>query len=116
MSHKSLNPLKKNPPLNFPPSKNCITFALQNTANMITKTLNNRKLTSFRLNEGLLIRLKVQAKKENRSLNNYVECALMGMLNRKPNKTTLAAIKEAQENDNMETLDMENFESFVASL
>ena len=83
---------------------------------MRTETLTNRKLTSFRLNESLLERLKVQAKKENRSLNNYVESALMRIVYRKPNVTTLAAIKEAQESDNLETLDMDNFESFVASL
>ena len=76
----------------------------------------NRKLTAFRLNEDLLARLKVEAKKENRSLNNFVECALMGVVYRKPNKVTLAAIKEAREDKNLETLNMENFESFIATL
>jgi len=83
---------------------------------MRTGTLVNRKVTAFRLNEDLLIRLKAEAKKENRSLNNYVESALMGVVYRKPNKVTLAAIKEAQEDKNLETLNMENFESFIASL
>ena len=83
---------------------------------MRTGTLMNRKVTAFRLNEDLLMRLKTQAKKENRSLNNYVESALMKIVYRKPNKVTLAAIKEAQENKNLETLNMENFESFVASI
>ena len=83
---------------------------------MRKETLINRKVTAFRLNESLLERLKVEAKKENRSLNNFVENALMGIVCRKPNKTTLAAIKEAQEDDNLETLDLENFESFIASL
>ncbi len=32
---------------------------------------------AFRLNENLVSRLKEQAKKENRSLSNYVECILM---------------------------------------
>jgi hypothetical protein len=83
---------------------------------MRTETLTNRKVTAFRLNEDLLARLKVEAKKENRSLNNFVESTLMGLVYRKPNNTTLAAIKEAQENNNLETLNMENFESFIASL
>ena len=83
---------------------------------MRTETLTNRKVTAFRLNEDLLMRLKKEAKKENRSLNNYVESALMGIVYRKPNKVTLAAIKEAQEDKNLETLNMENFESFVASI
>ena len=83
---------------------------------MRTEILINRKVTAFRLNEDLINRLKVEAKKENRSLNNFVESALMAIVYRKPNKTTLAAIKEAQESDNLETLNMENFESFIASL
>ena len=83
---------------------------------MRTETLINRKLTAFRLNEDLLVRLKIEAKNENRSLNNFVENALMEMVYRKPNKTTLAAIKEAQESDELETLDLENFESIIASL
>jgi hypothetical protein len=83
---------------------------------MSTETLINRKVTAFRLNENLLERLKLEAKKENRSLNNFVESALMKIVYRKPNKTTMAAIKEAQESNNLETLDMDNFESFIASL
>ena len=83
---------------------------------MRTEILINRKVTAFRLNEDLINRLKVEAKKENRSLNNFVESALMAIVYRKPNKTTLAAIKEAQKSDDLETLNMENFESFIASL
>ena len=33
----------------------------------------NKKQTSFRISEGLLKRLKAEAKKQNRSLNNLVE-------------------------------------------
>ena len=83
---------------------------------MRTTTLNNRKLTAFRLNENLIEHLKVQAKKENRSLNNFVESALMHIVYRKPNVTTLAAIKEAQESDDLENLDLENLETLIASL
>ena len=83
---------------------------------MSTEILVNRKQTAFRLNEDLLNNLKIAAKKENRSLNNYVESALMEIVYRKPNKATLDAIKEAEENKNLETLDMDNFEDFIASL
>jgi hypothetical protein len=84
---------------------------------MSTETLINRKQTAFRLSEDLLNHLRIAAKKENRSLNNYVESALMDIVYwRKPNKETLEAIKEAKEGKNLETLDMDNFEDFVASL
>ncbi|MDR1172869.1 MAG: toxin-antitoxin system HicB family antitoxin, partial [Bacteroidales bacterium] len=36
-----------------------------------------KKSVAFRLNENLLNRLKEEAKKANRSLNNYVECVLI---------------------------------------
>ena len=83
---------------------------------MRTGSLINRKVTAFRLNEDLIARLKVEANKVNRSLNNYVESSLMGLVYRKPNSTTLAALQEAQESDNLETLDIENFDAFIASL
>ena len=40
-------------------------------------TVAAKKITTFRLNEELLERLKVLAKRENRSLNNFVEYTLM---------------------------------------
>ena len=83
---------------------------------MSVDVLNNRKQTAFRLTEDLLNRLRIAAKKENRSLNNYVESALMDVVYQKPNKATLEAMKEAMENKNLETLDMDNFEDFIASL
>jgi hypothetical protein len=83
---------------------------------MHLQTLTNRKQTAFRLNEDLLNRLKIAAQKENRSLNNYVESVLTGIVSLKPNKETLEAMKEAGEIDNLATLDLDNFENFVASL
>jgi hypothetical protein len=83
---------------------------------MGVEVLNSRKQTAFRLNEDLLNRLRIVAKKENRSLNNYVESVLMNIAYRKPNKETLEAMKEARDNENLETLDMNNFEDFIASL
>ena len=83
---------------------------------MSIDVLDNRKQTAFRLTEDLLNRLRVAAKKENRSLNNYVESALMDIVYRKPNKETLDAMREARENENLETLDLDNFEDFIAFL
>lgn len=79
-------------------------------------TASIRKQTSFRLNSELLSRLQEEAKRHNRSLNNLVESVLMAFVSERPNKTTLAAMKEAEESDNLETLDMNNFRSFVQSL
>jgi len=76
----------------------------------------DRKQTAFRLRIDLLDRLKVAAKKENRSLNNYVESVLLDAVYREPNEETLAAMKEAKENKNLETLNLESFEEFVESL
>ena len=49
-----------------------------------------RKQTAFRLATDLLERLKVLAKKDNRSLNNYVESVLMEIAYREPNAETKA--------------------------
>ena len=68
-----------------------------------------RKQTSFRLSENLLERLRIEASKHNRSLNNLVESVLLAFVSEKPNKTTLAAMKEAETSDNLETLDLSNF-------
>lgn len=76
----------------------------------------DRKQTAFRLRTDLLDRLKVAAKKENRSLNNYVESVLLDAVYREPNEETLAAMKDAKENRNLETLDLDNFEKFIESL
>ncbi len=75
-----------------------------------------RKQTSFRLSEELLLRLQAEAKRRNRSLNNLVESILMAFVSERPNKTTLAAMKEAETSDNLETLDLGSFRSFVDSL
>ena len=76
----------------------------------------DRKQTAFRLRTDLLDRLKVAAEKENRSLNNYVESVLLDAVYREPNEETLAAMKDAKENGNLETLDLDSFEKYVESL
>ncbi len=77
---------------------------------------NVKKATAFRLNADLVTRLKVLAKKDNRSLNNYVENVLMSVAYNEPNETTQAALKDAAENKNLDEFDFEAFKKYVASL
>ena len=72
--------------------------------------------TAFRFTPDLIKRLKARAKKENRSLNNYVEKVLMDIVYDEPNKETLEAMKEAKSSKSLETLDLTKFKEFVASL
>ena len=75
-----------------------------------------RTQTAFRLSNELLKRLKTEARKQNRSLNNFVESVLMDAVYRTPNAQTLAAMKEAREGDNLETINLDNLEGFIESL
>jgi len=83
---------------------------------METDILMPRRLTAFRLSENLISRLRIAARKEHRSLNDYVETVLVDALYRTPNKITLEAMKEAEDVKYLETLDLDNFENYVASL
>ena len=80
------------------------------------ETTINRTQTAFRLSTELLKRLKVEARKQNRSLNNFVESVLMDAVYRTPNAATKAAVKEARENKNPETINLDNLEEFIESL
>lgn len=75
-----------------------------------------RTQTAFRLSNELLRRLKIEARKQNRSLNNFVESVLMDVVYRTPNKETLAAMEEAKDNRNLETINLDNLEGFIGSL
>lgn len=75
-----------------------------------------RKQTSFRLREDLLEVLQREAKKANRSLNNFVESTLMDAMYPQPNEETLNAMKEAESGEELETLDLDNFKDYVKSL
>lgn len=55
-----------------------------------------KKAQSFRLPTALIERLKEMAHRQNRSLNNFVECALLDLAYHQPNADTLAAMKEAE--------------------
>ena len=74
-----------------------------------------KKPTAFRLNETLINRLKKEAKKANRSLNNYVECILMESVYNEPNEATLDALKEAQAGKFAGTIDTSNIEALIES-
>ena len=76
----------------------------------------NRKSTMFRLREELLERLKQLAARDNRSLNNYVETILMDVVYNTPNPTTVAAMKEAENEENLTSVNMDSYESFLKSL
>ncbi len=77
-----------------------ITFAIQYNMKAVV-----RKQTSFRLREDLLQILQEQAKKANRSLNNFVESTLMDAMYAEPNTETIAAIREVRTTKNKETFD-----------
>jgi hypothetical protein len=75
-----------------------------------------KKPTAFRFDERLIDKLKVEAKKANRSLNNYVECILMDSIYNEPNEDTLEAIAEARAGKYAGKLDMSNFDAFMKSV
>lgn len=75
-----------------------------------------KKQTAFRLDNNLLEMLKAAAKREHRSLNNYVECLLMNFMYNQPNEETKAAIEEARSGKSAGKLDISNFEAFMKSV
>ena len=83
---------------------------------MSTAAITPKRQTAFRFSEDLIEKLKIKAKRENRSLNNYVEKVLMDDVYGNPNEVTLAAMQEAKEGKDLETLDLKKFKEFVASL
>ncbi len=68
------------------------------------KNIVQRKQTSFRLRTDLIEGLKKAAERENRTLNNYVEYVLLKVVYSEPNDTTVAAIEEATNSDNKNTI------------
>lgn len=76
-----------------------------------------KKQTAFRLDSDLLEALKSAAKREHRSLNNFVECILMDvMYSSEPNDETKAAIEEARTGKSAGVIDTSSFEAFMKSL
>ena len=77
-----------------------------------------KKNQSFRLSVELIERLKQLAKRQNRSLNNYVETVLLDAAYHEPNAMTLAAMKEAESGtlNNVPSLDMSSIEAMEKSM
>ena len=77
-----------------------------------------KKNQSFRLSVDLIDKLKQLAKRQNRSLNNYVETLLIDAAYHEPNTTTLAAMKEAESEvmNNVSPLDMSSIEAMERSM
>lgn len=73
---------------------------------------------SFRLPVNLIERLKQLAKRENRSLNNYVETVLLDAAYHEPNGETLASMKEAESGRlrNAPALDLSSIEAMEKSM
>ena len=80
------------------------------------QTTSAKVQTAFRFDKELIRRLKIRAKKENRSLNNYVETVLMDIVYDEPNEETIEAINEVRSGKNLEKLDMGKFDEFVEAL
>lgn len=75
-----------------------------------------RKQAAFRLSTALMERLRIEAKRENRSLNNLVEVLLTESLDRRPNPETIAAIEEARSGKYAGELDASSFDAFMKSV
>ena len=75
-----------------------------------------KKAQSFRLPVDLIERLKQMAKMQNRSLNNFVECALLDLAYREPNAETRAAIEDAKAGKYEGTLDVSSVEAMYKSM
>ncbi len=75
-----------------------------------------KKSQSFRLPVDLISRLKEMAKRQNRSLNNFVECVLLDLAYSEPNAETKAAIEEAKAGKLQGPLDVSSVEAMYKSM
>ena len=66
--------------------------------------------TAFRLEKELVEELKEQAKRNKRSLNNYVEFILSKVVEKQPNDKTIEALEEALSNKDLKPIsDVDKF-------
>lgn len=66
--------------------------------------------TAFRLEKELVEELKEQAKRNKRSLNNYVELILSKVVEKQPNDDTVEALEEALNNRDLKPItDIDKF-------
>jgi hypothetical protein len=70
--------------------------------------------TAFRFDEELVDILKIKAKAQKRSLNNYIEFLLYKDVGNIPNEETKRAIYEAENNINMTKID--NLDDYFENL
>ncbi len=72
---------------------------------LLKKFIDMKVQTAFRFDEELLAALKEKAKAQKRSLNNYIEFLLYGVVGNIPNDETIEAIYEAENNISLTTID-----------
>ena len=77
-----------------------------------------KKNQSFRLPVELIEKLKTLAKRQNRSLNNYVEALLLDAAYHEPNAITLKAMKEVKSDvlHNTPDIDLSSIEAMEKSM
>ena len=75
-----------------------------------------KKAHVFRLPVSLLDKLKELARKDRRSLNNYVECLLLDAVYNEPNEETLASLEEAKAGHLEGPLDTSSVEAMLKSM
>jgi len=72
----------------------------------------------FRFRNDLIGVIREEAKRENRSINNFMENLLVHYFSvdeKVPNATTIAAIEEARAGKSTGRIDMSSFEAFIKS-
>ena len=75
-----------------------------------------KKAHVFRLPVSLLEKLQELARKDRRSLNNYVECLLLDAVYNEPNEETLASLEEAKAGHLEGPLDTSSVEAMLKSM
>lgn len=75
-----------------------------------------KKAHVFRFPVYLLDRLKDLAKKDRRSLNNYVEGILLDAVFHEPNEITIASLKEAKEGKTHGPIDTSSVDAMLKSM
>ena len=97
-----------------------VIFATQYNANNIimntSAITSNKTTTSFRLDSQLLERLRILARRNNRSLNNYVETVLFDVAYHEPNDETIEAINEVRSGKKLDSFNRDELEKMIAAL
>jgi predicted transcriptional regulator len=84
---------------------------------MNTASISSTKTTtSFRLNAELVQRLRSLAKRNNRSLNNYIETILFDFAYSELNDETIEAINEARSGKRLDRFDMAELDNMISKL